>query len=246
MTATELGREFALGALAGRRERFANGKTSPATGSAMKAEPIPARMRHLPLDHRGYPVPVIVITGNDGKPAFTINDIDVQDRMVTEDRCAVCGGKLFRGRWLVGGCLSALASNGAFADTPLHDECAHYALKVCPYLAAPGWKNPIAQAQRKRAGIGVVFDIEKTDPNRPQAFIAIMATRVDIKGRGFGAYLCRPAEGSVRVAEVWQNGQRLAGADLADFRDHARQQVGKYGNGLRHDIWRLMGGASRP
>ena len=111
------------------------------------AVPIPERMRHLPVDHRGYPVPVIVITGKDGKPAFAVNDIDMQNRMLDEDRCSICGGKLFRGRWLVGGCLSAFACKGMFADAPLHEECVHYALQVCPYLAAPNWKKPVGAIQ---------------------------------------------------------------------------------------------------
>jgi hypothetical protein len=206
-------------------------------------EPIPQRMRHLPLDHRGYPAPVIVMV-KDGKPVFTVNDIDKIQQMVREDRCAICGGKLFRGRWLVGGCLSAMAEHGGFADGPLHDECVHYALKVCPYLAAPNWRTPIGQQQFKAHGLGgVAFHLTDTtevaDKNRPEAFVAVMTSKVEIKERPFGATLYRPKSGHVMRAEAWLNGTRLEGAALAAYRLRARAKVEQH-SVLRQDVWRML------
>lgn len=203
--------------------------------------PIPERMRHLPRDRRGYPVPVIVAV-KDGKPAFSVNDVDVTHQMVAEDRCSICGTKLFRGRWLVGGCLSALAEHGKFADAPVHDECVHYALKACPYLAAPNWKTPIGRLQHAQMGLtGMAFDIDVTDSARPEAFIAVMASKIAIEGRGFGVVFCRPKEGHVIRAEAWMNGARLEGATLAAFLGRARRKVEQHST-LRPDIWRALGG----
>jgi len=203
--------------------------------------PVPDRMKHLPLDRRGYPVPVIVAV-KDGVPAFSVNDVDITHRMVAEDRCSICGTKLFRGRWLVGGCLSALACDGVFADAPVHDECVHYALQACPYLAAPNWRTPIGRLQHAQMGLpGLAFDIEKTDPARPEAFIAVMASRIDIESRGFGVVFCRPKEGHVIRAEAWKNGGRLDGGELAAFLDRARLKVEQH-SPLRTDIWRALHG----
>ena len=201
--------------------------------------PIPHRMKHLPLDHRGYPTPVIVVV-KDGKPVFSVNDIDITNRMIQEDRCSICGTKLFRGRWLVGGGLSGLSEKGKFADGPLHDECAHYALKVCPYLAAPNWKTPIGKFQHAAAGIeGAAFDLKDSitvaDTQRPEAFVAVMASKIDIEIRPFGVLLCRPKEGHVMRAEVWRNGTMLQGADVTDFIERMRPKVQQY-SAMRVDI----------
>jgi len=210
----------------------------------MKAVPIPERMRHLPVDPRGYPVPVIVAV-KDGKPEFSVNDMDITTRMVRQDRCTVCGGKLFRGRWLVGGGLSALGFNGKFADAPAHDECTHYALQVCPYLAAPNWRTPIGKIRAAQADIMAVDmadQVEVADTTRPEAFVAIMASKIDIEMRGFGLIFCRPRIGHVQRAEVWRFGRQLAGDDLSEFRERARRYVAKHDSGIRPDVWALLGG----
>jgi len=206
--------------------------------------PIPERMRHLPVDRRGYPVPVIVVW-NEGKPEFSVNDMDITARMIDEDRCSICGGKLFRGRWLVGGGMSALGINGKFADAPAHDECTHYALKVCPYLAAPNWRTPIGKAKAAQANMvafALADQVNVADTNRPEAFVAVMASKIDIEMRGFGVIFCRPREGHVQRVEVWRNGQQLAGDDLAEFRERTRAVVARVDTGIRADIWRMIGG----
>jgi len=207
--------------------------------------PIPERMRHRPVDRRGYPVPVIAAI-KDGEPLFAVNDMDITTRMIRQDRCTICGGKLFRGRWLVGGGLSALGFNGKFADAPAHGECTHYALQVCPYLAAPNWRTPIGKLQAAKANIEMAFDladqIDVADTNRPEAFVAIMASKIDIEMQGLGVVLCRPRIGHVQRAEVWRKGEQLSGDDLADFRERARRHVEAVDTAIRPDIWALLGG----
>lgn len=204
---------------------------------------IPERMRHLPLDRRGYPIPVIVTTKG-GQPQFSINDLDVTNRMIAEDRCTICGGKLFRGRWLVGGGLSALAHDGKFADAPTHQECVYYALKVCPYLAAPNWRVTVGKVKAVQADIFAIDfaddGVQIADVTRPEAFVAVMASKVDIERRGVAVHLCRPRPGHVLRAEVWRFGQIVTGADLAEFMERARRKVERVGSELRTDIWDLL------
>jgi hypothetical protein len=75
---------------------------------------LPERMQKLDRDGRGLPIPVIVLRDNEGTPHFTINDDRKVSRCLAEDRCAICGQKLFRGRWFVGESLSAFHLRGAY------------------------------------------------------------------------------------------------------------------------------------
>lgn len=96
---------------------------------------MPARVAALPRDHRGYPIAASVEI-KDGVPAdFTITDPYVWMRFVQERRCGVCGQFLGAYKIFVGGALSI--ANRLFYDLGMHRDCAEYALRVCPYLAAP-------------------------------------------------------------------------------------------------------------
>ena len=106
--------------------------------------PIPARMAHLDRDRRGYPIFFMAYRDQQGRPHFTINDERKRQIVIARDLCSICGAPLLRGRWFLGGDLSAFDANGAYIDPPMHDECVHYALRVCPYLASPSWSHYVA------------------------------------------------------------------------------------------------------
>lgn len=197
------------------------------------SEPIPARIARLDRDKRGYPVPVIVARDRRGAPHFAVNDVEAMAQLEKEDGCSVCGMKLTRGRWLVGGCLSAFAAGGWFADGPLHYECATYALKVCPYLAAPSFGRLDKAKAAARADRGLAFDIRALDPDRPVAFVAVMSVAVEARRPNLATWFYRAREGSVRRVDVWQQGVMLASDELAAFKAHAKAML------ARHDLpWR--------
>lgn len=100
-----------------------------------KSIQIPPRLNMRPKDRRGYPIPYIVFTDADGRPHFTINDATAVNKAIMQKRCGLCGTKLERDAWLVGGFGAAFHRNGAFLDPPMHRACAEYALRVCPFLA---------------------------------------------------------------------------------------------------------------
>src|SRR5215467_3254160 len=118
--------------------------------------PIPDRMRHLDRDHRGYPIFAMALRDRDGRAHFTVNDHTVIERLLATDCCSLCGTKLFRGRWFVGGPSAALHPRGAYVDPPMHDECVHYALRVCPYLSAPNYAKLI-EGRTLPANAGVLL-----------------------------------------------------------------------------------------
>lgn len=107
--------------------------------------PLPPKMAHLPIDHRGYPVPFFVDYVN-GEPDHRIADPRKLVRCVRERLCWLCGrpfGRRDLFSFVVGPmCTISLVSSEAAA----HEECSIYALQACPFLTRP-------KAQRRDIGI---------------------------------------------------------------------------------------------
>ena len=167
---------------------------------------IPDRMKHLERDQRGYPIPWTVFRDNDNRPHFTINDTLKVMRCTREDLCAICGVKLLRGRWFIGGPKSALHPNGAYIDPPLHHECMQFAARTCPYLISSKYIGRLdAKTLDPAKAKGVVaFQDSTMDPTRPSLFVAVMTVGQSMTENG---YLVpkRP----YRKMELWRNGQML-------------------------------------
>ena len=138
---------------------------------------IPKRMRKLPRDKRGYPIPVTVLVDRDGRPHFTVHDHVARMRVLKADRCAICGKKQEAERWFVGGARSAFSIVGAYYDPPMHHECATYALQVCPYLAAPTYARRLDAKTIKPDEPGLVIVAEdRVIDARPMVFVAVATT----------------------------------------------------------------------
>jgi hypothetical protein len=161
-------------------------------------------MRHLKRDGRGYPIPDGVYVDPDGRAHFTINDETKRMRHLLTRCCPICGRRLKPDYWFVGGPRSAFDPNGAYIDLPMHDECAHYALRTCPYLAAPNYGSRI-DARTLSKDNPAPFLIDQTMiPERPDVFVALSCKKFTvIKG---GQYV-RPVR-PYRQVEYWQYGLR--------------------------------------
>jgi hypothetical protein len=110
------------------------------------ADQVPERMRYLPLDHRGFPVPWFVAwLDGDGKlanagepdvtPDFRVVDTRKFVRAVRERRCWLCGRPLGRFLAFVIGPMCAI--NRVNSEPPSHRECAEFGLRACPFLSRP-------------------------------------------------------------------------------------------------------------
>lgn len=216
------------------------------------AVPIPARMAHLEKDRRGYPIPAMVQRDAEGRPHFQINDEAKRQHLIGEDRCPICAGKLFRGRWFVGGPLSAFSNHGNYIDSPMHAECATYALRVCPYLAAPHYGKSLGFATVKNRPMpsGVFGFVDQTAiEGRPNWFVAVMAVAQDvIRAKGRHAVLglderhvryVRHRIGSVRDLQVWLQGEQVTDRErLRDFGTQtAAHLLEQYNEAGRSDMW---------
>lgn len=131
-------------------------KEHPMTALRAGLAPLPPRMRHLPIEERGYPVPWFVQwvegEGDDmkemppgqGRPDFRIMD-GFKWRLAVRDKlCWTCGqrlGTLYA--FLIG---PMCAVNRVSGEPPSHLECAEFSAVKCPFLSRP-------KAQRREAGL---------------------------------------------------------------------------------------------
>lgn len=98
--------------------------------------PLPPAVAALPRDRRGYPVFVCVTPAGgvpeDGVVDFRLLNLDHHVRCARQSLCAICGRRLHRDYVFIGGPMCC--QNRVFGDGPMHEQCARYALAVCPYL----------------------------------------------------------------------------------------------------------------
>lgn len=96
--------------------------------------PMPASIRALPIDDRGYPVPFFVAYVN-GVPDHRVADPEKRRRCINEALCWICGRRL--GSYLAFVIGPMCAVNRISADPPMHRDCADYSIKACPFLTRP-------------------------------------------------------------------------------------------------------------
>lgn len=100
--------------------------------------PLPERLKKLPIDERGYPVPFFV-KWLDGKPEFRIADSDKLKLCVIQRLCWVCGDPLRGPKTFPIGPMCSI--NRISAEPPSHLECAEWSVKGCPFLSKPNMKR---------------------------------------------------------------------------------------------------------
>lgn len=169
--------------------------------------PIPKRMRKLPRDRRGYPIPASVYRDETGRPHFQITDQRQLAKMLKFDLCPICGSALKGNRWFVGGPRSAFSVLGAYSDPPMHDECAHYALQVCPFLAAPTYTKRIEDRTIKDKENNIITVDERVAVERPALFVA-----VEVAGHTVRGQLTVPDFPFLKT-EYWLHGTQLSQAE---------------------------------
>lgn len=99
---------------------------------------LPPKMRGLPRDKRGFPVPWFV-PWVDGQPLFPAMDPAKRNRAWRDRLCWVCGGKIGRVQVFVVGPMCAV--NRTSAEPPCHLECARFSARWCPFLANPAMRR---------------------------------------------------------------------------------------------------------
>lgn len=175
---------------------------------------IPKRMAHLDRDERGYPIPVMVFRDKTGRAHFTINNESDRFMLLMDDRCSICGQKLLRLRWFVGGPLSAFHEHGTYMDPPLHRECMHYGLRVCPYLALPSYTKRIDARTVRDPEPNRIFMDQTHIPARPVVFVCVGATGQSIRNTGdpLSPIYVTPKR-PYKAIEHWKDGRQISQAE---------------------------------
>jgi hypothetical protein len=138
---------------------------------------MPPQVAALPRDPRGYPVFFAVYVDAEGTPDFRVTDDAKRRQCWRERRCGICGDELGYWLWFIGGERSV--ANRLFSDPPMHEDCARYAMAVCPFLARPQAKyapDVEERADRLEEGGAEVHVTDTTQTKRP-AHMALYRTR---------------------------------------------------------------------
>ncbi len=125
--------------------------------------PLPARMRHLPLNYQGFPTPWFVAWFENGKPCepghgepdFRVIDSPKMGMAVRQKRCWLCGGHLGKFVAFVIGPMCAI--NRVISEPPSHRDCAIFGATACPFLSQPRMKRDEKDLplHHNAAGIGL-------------------------------------------------------------------------------------------
>lgn len=99
---------------------------------------LPERMKKLPVDARGYPVPWFV-QWFDGVPDFRVTDRRKWADCVRFNGCWLCGEPIGRLKTFVLGPMCAV--NRTTSEPPCHFACAEFAAIACPFLILPKAKR---------------------------------------------------------------------------------------------------------
>ena len=97
---------------------------------------LPPKMRQLPRDHRGFPIPwFVAVVPQTGERDFRVADYAKRAKAVKSKLCWVCGGKLGVFFAFVIGPMCAISRTTS--EPPCHLECAHFSAQACPFLTKP-------------------------------------------------------------------------------------------------------------
>lgn len=143
---------------------------------------MPPRIAAMDRDHRGYPIPYVVTRDANGQTYFAANDSIKVLRAARDRLCHICGQELPPDPWFVGGPGNALGNGdkAVYIDGPLHQECMHYALQVCPYLTQLMSKPLELEGMRLKLSEQGYGTVETTMvPGIPPVFMAIQAYKYD-------------------------------------------------------------------
>ena len=129
---------------------------------------MPERIKALPLDKKGRPVPWFVYW-KDGEPDFRVVGPGKIALATIQRKCWVCGEKL--GVYLAFVIGPMCAVNRVSSEPPSHRECAIFSARVCPFLTTPRmhrnekdlpedmtlYKNTAGIASPRNPGVALVW-----------------------------------------------------------------------------------------
>ena len=100
----------------------------------MRSIPVPDSLAGFKKDKYGNVINFTAKTDSDGNPIFLVADEQKRWLCAKDRLCGICGQKL--GETMVGiaGAKIAEAKKFEFDEAFMHEECARYAARACPFL----------------------------------------------------------------------------------------------------------------
>jgi hypothetical protein len=95
---------------------------------------MPERIKRLPVDKRGFPVPKFVAVIN-GEPDHRVVNPKWFVPAVNSKLCWICGEPMGRYFTSIIGCMCSV--NRVISEPPSHRDCAEFSVKACPFLSRP-------------------------------------------------------------------------------------------------------------
>ena len=176
---------------------------------------LPPRIKRLPKDYRGYPIPKFVQWIRDGKPAadrtspaaepdFRYADPGFRARAFRQGLCWVCGDRLGVHRVYSIGPMCVI--NRTTMEPPSHRECAEFAAKACPFLLRPRMRRLPFEADEERHVAGTMIE-------RNPGCVCLYETSEATKfSDGKGGWLIRL--GPPDRVDWWAEGRRATRAEI--------------------------------
>lgn len=128
---------------------------SDQVGRAPRFDNLPDHMKHLPLDHRGFPVPWFVAKINGEWDFRVVRKGGIADAW-NKRLCWVCGEPLGRFRTFVIGPMCAV--NRTSSEPPSHTDCARFSAMACPFLTRPKMRRNQKDMPKDTATAGIMID----------------------------------------------------------------------------------------
>jgi len=116
---------------------------------------LPPRMKTLPRDKRGFPVPAFV-EWFDGEPNFAVMNPDHMRRCIVAHSCWICGDQLGSYKAFVIGPMCVV--NRVTSEPPSHRDCATFAALNCPFLSRPMAKRADLSHIDGKASAGIMIE----------------------------------------------------------------------------------------
>lgn len=165
---------------------------------------IPDRMKRLPRDARGYPVPFVQLIYDDGTPDFRTLDAGKLIQALRRKLCGLCGVALGKHIYFLGG--PKCVEYGHFYDPPMHRDCALFALQTCPHLARSKGKYAGTEA---RGDIGdAKLIVGEMDTTKSEWFGLMHTTAFDFGRTPEGMLVVRAKLPWLDV-ERWKDGVQI-------------------------------------
>lgn len=176
---------------------------------------LPPRIKRLPKDNRGYPIPRFVEWMKDGQPAadktspgatpdFRYADPAFRARAFKRGLCWVCGDPTGVHRVFTIGPMCLV--NRTTAEPASHRDCAEFAVKACPFLLRPRMRRLPMDEDEPRQTAGIMIE---RNPGVTCLYETSQATKVS---DGRGGWLIRL--GHPDRLDLWTEGRQATRAEI--------------------------------